>query len=52
MMRYGVVRRRWENNIVRRVAELGSEDVDWLPLSEVRAEWLTFMNIMVTFLVA
>jgi hypothetical protein len=47
----GRPRRRWEDNIIKNVGNIGWEDVDWMNMSQDRDHWRTFVNMAMNVLV-
>ena len=41
---FGILRRRWENNIKMDLQAVGCEGVDWIELAQDMDRWRTLMN--------
>jgi hypothetical protein len=42
----GRPRRGWEDNIIKHLWEVGSEDVDWMHLAQDRDQWRAVVNMV------
>jgi hypothetical protein len=40
----GRPRRRWEDNIILDLREIGWDDMDWIDLAQDRNQWRAFVN--------
>jgi len=42
----GRPRRRWENNIIMDLQEVGCGSMDWVELAQDRDRWRAFVNVV------